>query len=204
MGIRNQILEPDTYYHIFNRGNNRQKIFLNNDNYIYFLRTMKRFLLPVLDVCVYCLMPNHFHLIIKIKSANELGIFFQKNKNTQGNLKGLHASNKIVSKQFAKLFSAYTQAFNKQHSREGSLLDSPFKRIKIDSEAYLLNSIVYIHQNPIDLGVDFRSYKYSSYPTIVTSLKTSLKRNEVIALFDDVENFKYVHNRTSDFDDTIL
>jgi len=199
MSIRNEILEPDRFYHIFNRGINSQPIFLNNENYLYFLRKVYDYLYPVLEIYSYCLMPNHFHLLIKIKSEDVLTAFWNKKPKKNEN-SGLHMQDKIVSKQFADLFNSYTQAFNKMHSRKGSLLDSPFKRKKIDTEQYLRTTIIYIHQNPEAIVTNFRDYKYSSYQAVVSNAKTNIKREEIINLFEDKNNFKISHNSSVDFD----
>lgn len=201
MSIRNEVIEPDHFYHIFNRGNNKQPVFYDDDNYIYFIKKLIEYLNPVVDVYAYCLMPNHFHLLIKVKSEIELENFSQVASQNKISTNGLHAKDKIVSKQFAKLLNAYTQAFNKRTNRTGSLFDSPFKRKRIDSEAYLRNSIVYIHQNPYNLVDNFRMYKYSSYSSILSKYFTNLKRQDVIELFDDIDNFKYLHNRIIDMND---
>lgn len=61
-------LFPDTFYHIYNRGNNKEKIFYKDSNYIFFLQKFDSYLSPYLDLYSYCLLPNHFHLLIKTKS----------------------------------------------------------------------------------------------------------------------------------------
>tara|TARA_R110000868_G_scaffold96405_8_gene265264 strand:+ start:2024 stop:2464 length:441 start_codon:yes stop_codon:yes gene_type:complete len=105
----------------------------------------------------------------------------------------------FISKQFSNLFNSYTKAFNKMYKRKGSLFMKPFKRKKIEDEAYLKKLIHYIHHNPVEaalvkLPVD---WKYSSYQTIISSYQTSIKRNEVVAIFEDIQNFIYCHKMTS-------
>lgn len=78
MDIRIQPLEPDCYYHIYNRGINSTKIFENDENYNYFLNQFSKYVLTVSDVLAYCLMPNHFHFILKIKSKETLEYFLKK------------------------------------------------------------------------------------------------------------------------------
>ena len=73
MDIRIQPLEPDCYYHIYNRGINSTKIFENDENYNYFLNQFSNYVLTVSDVLAYCLMPNHFHCIIEIIKHQEGG-----------------------------------------------------------------------------------------------------------------------------------
>ncbi len=169
MDIRIQPLEPDCYYHIYNRGINSTKIFENDENYNYFLNQFSNYVLTVSDVLAYCLMPNHFHFILKIKSKETLEYFLKNNVKSPSIVnEGLHASQNIASKQISKFISSYTQSFNKVNGRHGGLLERPFKRKKIDTEEYLRNLIIYIHQNPNDLKVDFRIFKYSSYKSILS------------------------------------
>ena len=56
------------FYHLYNRGNNREPIFFERENYLFFLRQLRQYLLPVLDVTAYCLMPTHYHLLVQIKA----------------------------------------------------------------------------------------------------------------------------------------
>ncbi len=58
---------PDQYYHFYNRGNNRQEIFFQRDNYLYFLRRIRKYLCPFMDILAYCLMPTHYHILGRIK-----------------------------------------------------------------------------------------------------------------------------------------
>jgi len=193
MNIRNQIIEPDCFYHIYNRGINSGAIFLTIDNYNFFLNKFSKYLNSVCEVYAYCLMPNHFHFLVKVKSKQELinsEIKFKVDTKT-----GLHTIENILSKQFAKFLSSYTQALNKVSGRHGALLESPFKRIKIDSDEYLKNLILCIHQNPTSLDLDFKTYKFSSFKAIVSENPTHIKRNKVIELFQNKENFIFSHDK---------
>ncbi|WP_300976911.1 transposase [Flavobacterium sp.] len=196
MEIRNEILVPDAFYHIYNRGINSGKIFSNQENYLFFLSKFATFLSPLCEVYAYCLLPNHFHFLIKVKSEKEIRTFVSKGNDSNFSFhqeKGLHSYESIVSKQIGKFISSYSQAYNKVNKRHGPLLESPFKRKRIDSEEYLRNLIVYIHLNPVGFNVDFSTYQYSSYKSILSKQKTLLKREETIAFFEDVENFVYLH-----------
>jgi len=195
MDIRIQKLEPDCFYYIYNRGINGCTIFENLDNYLFFLKQFSKYVIPVCDIYAYCLMPNHFHFVLKIKSNEELLIFAENElKLTNVKNEGLHAIQNVVSKQISKFISSYSQSYNNAHSRHGALLESPFKRKKINSEEYLRNLILYVHQNPTDLNEDFKMYKFSSYVAMLSNSKTNLKRTEVIELFNDLDNFIFCHN----------
>ena len=195
MDIRITSIEPDCFYHIFNRGVNGEIIFKSERNYIFFLKKLKENLLEVCNIYAYCLMTNHFHLLVRIKSETEL----KKVPNIESKVNsGLHSSQNIFSKQFANIFNSYSQAFNKENNRHGSLIESPFKRKLISSEEYLRNCIIYLHRNPEN--EDYTKFPYSSYKSILSKSETSLMRNEVIELFDDKENFIICHKKGTDYE----
>lgn len=136
MKIRESRLETDRFYYIFNRGVNSKPVFLNNENYKYFLQKANLYLISCFDIYAYCLMPNHFHFILKTKPENNEYPVFKES--------GLHSEESFFSKTIGKLISSYTQSFNKVYQRSGPLFESPFKRVKIDSEDELRNLIIYI------------------------------------------------------------
>jgi len=175
--------EIGNYYHIYNRGNNKDLIFIERENYYYFLQLMKKYLTPIVDIYSYCLIPNHFHLILKIKDENELPDAFVSSKTK------LHQP-------FSNMFNTYTKAINKRYNRRGSLFQEHLKRKQIENEEYLRNLITYVNTNPSkhDIGV-FTEYNFSSYKALISKKPTLLKRDEVIELFNDSDNFKYVCNQ---------
>lgn len=168
-------LEKEGYYHIFNRGINSENIFRDDENKNYFLRLIEKHLFKKVTILAYCLMDNHYHLIVKIESDENL-----------------------ATKAFSNLLNAYEKAFNKRFNRTGSLFEKHFKRIAIKDEHYLKNLVVYIHTNPENHGVvkDFRVFKFTSYHKIISKCKEKdaiLNTQEVIELFDDLENFVFIH-----------
>ncbi len=204
--IRTTSIEADCFYHIYNRGINGENIFKSDRNYLFFLKKMSESLFPVCDVYVYCLMPNHFHILIKIKSDFELGSLVKvQNLDKAGAVfpSGLHSPQRIFSKQFAGVFNSYSQAFNRENKRHGALIESPFKRKLITSDQYLINLIIYIHQNPEKHALidQFSKYNFSSYQSILSNSETLLRRDEVIELFGNKENFILSHQKAIDFND---
>ena len=204
------ILEPSGMYHIYNRANGNEWLFLNDDNYIYFLKKYNEYIYPVAHTFCYCLMPNHFHFLVRIKPESEIleiikNWKFKSTKTLQGfqTLEGLpkyQILSKFISQQFSHLFNGYTQAFNKQNNRKGSLFMHPFKRKRIDSETYLRKVIHYIHYNPVEAGfVDkVEDWKFSSFNAIVSNKPTKILKDEVVAYFDNLENFKFCHTYPPD------
>lgn len=188
-----QPLDFEHTYHIFNRAIGNEQLFVVDENYRFFLEKVKEYLLPFADVLSYCLMPNHFHFLVRFKSLEEVFVETLPKFKT---LEELKAENTFLSKQFSRLFSSYTQAYNKVYHRKGSLFMKNFKRIKVQENQYLLKLVHYIHSNPKEAGLvqKISDWKYSSYNAILSNSPTFIKRKEVIDLFDDLENFKYVHN----------
>ncbi len=178
---KQDILEPDCFYHIFNRGNNKENLFIEDENYLYFLKLIKNHLTPIVDLYSYCLMKNHFHLVLKIKTKEEIEKKIPIEK---------------IHQPFSNLFNAYTKAINKKYNREGSLFKVRFKRERINTENYLRNVIIYIHLNPVkhNFQDNYFDYKYSSFLSILSKKPTLLLRNEVIDLFENKDNFLYQHN----------
>ena len=169
------------YYHIFNRGNNRETIFREQRNYHYFLKLYEKYIPLVADTFAYCLLPNHFHLLVRVKIGEE--------KVTSG----LRVKN--PGQQFGNLFNAYTKAFNKVYQRTGSLFEKPFKRIEVTSDAYFRRLIAYIHQNPQRHGLidNFQLWPYSSYQTILSHKPTHIHREDVLSWFGDGKSYESYH-----------
>ena len=183
-------LAYNTYYHIFNRGNNRENIFKQEENYRYFLNLYSKHIFPVADTFAYCLLPNHFHLLIRTKTPEEI-------EQTLKELEALKLSSRVLSpsQQFSNLFNAYTKAINKRFQRTGTLFEHPFGRIPVESDAYFIQLIAYIHQNPQRHGLidDFRDWPYSSYQTLLSPHPTRLNRNRVINWFEGRAQLQTYH-----------
>ncbi len=218
MASANIPLEHDTYYHIYNRGINGCDLFRNIDDYKHFLRLYEKYIESIADTFAWVLMPNHFHLLIRIKSEKEIGIY--KNLNSNGSKDSVRFQTKPneylsesegpdrvgikkpnPTKHFSHLFNAYAKYINKKYQRTGSLFEHPFRRKQVEDEAYLRTLVLYIHNNPIhhgftNIAVD---YPWSSYLTCLSVKPTKLLKKEVVGWFDDQANFKFMHQLHIDF-----
>lgn len=189
-----QIIQPiefGNYYHIYNRGNNSCDVFLEKENYTHFLRLYDKYIEPIAETYAWCLLKNHFHILVRIKDENEI--------NTHQLTYSTTEKPKVInpSRQFSHLFNAYTQAINKRYNRTGSLFERTFERKLVTNEKYFRQLIFYIHNNPVHHGFveNIIEYPWSSYGTIISNKPTKLFRNEVLALYDGVENFNYYHQQ---------
>lgn len=190
-----QITEPlefGKYYHIYNRGINSENIFKENRNHEYFLSLYDKHINPIAETLAWCLLKNHFHLLVRIKTFEEI---LQNHKE--------HEIKKVIAphQSFGNLFNAYTKAINKGYKRHGSLFERPFKRKLIDNDSYLRSVIKYIHFNPVHHGFCEHpiEYPWSSYLTCVSEKSTKLKREKVISLFENIDGLKASHNKNENF-----
>jgi REP element-mobilizing transposase RayT len=179
------LLEHGKYYHIYNRGNNRENIFIEERNYRYFLQLYTRYIEPVADTYAYCLMRNHFHVLARIKDDLD----------PKGFQNPLDLPRLDAGQQFGKLFNAYAKAINKAYQRTGSLFQNPFRRKEVNSDAYFRQLVVYIHRNPQKHGFvkDFRDWPYSSYQALLSDRPTHVKRVEVVEWFGDAPTLAEFH-----------
>ena len=183
---------PGNYYHVFNRGNGKNNIFLDPQDYgIFIHRVMENFFpeneppkeLSSLDlkyhrkklpaeafslIC-YCLMPNHFHFLIR----------------QNGNVK--------ISKLIQKLCTGYAKYFQKKYEHTGHLFQGAFKAINVENESYLMWLSAYIHQNPGVGGIveNLEDYPYSSYPDYIGKRNENLCSKDIILVkFKNADDYK--------------
>jgi len=192
-----QEMEPvdfGNYYHIYNRGINGENLFKETMNYDHFLNLYKKHIDPIAETFAWCLLKNHFHLLIRIKTFEEI---IQS--------QGEHELKKITAphQSFGNLFNAYTKSINKRNKRHGSLFERPFRRKLIDNDKYLNAVIKYIHYNPVNHGFCDHplEYAWSSYITCVSEKPTKLQRQKIITLFGDLSNFELIHNQIENFEE---
>src|SRR5690606_7767576 len=150
--------------------------FREEENYLFFLRKYKLYLSKYIDTYAYCLMPTHFHLLIKVKEDE--------------------TKMDLITVAFKNFFISYVKSFNKKYARTGSLFQPKFKKKLIDKEDYLTRVIFYIHANPVTGKYcdNIEDWPYSSYNTFLSESPTSLKRKEVIDWFNGKEHFKRFHD----------
>ena len=183
-------LEKGNYYHIYNRGNNSIDVFFDAESYYHFLRLYDKYISPIADTYAWCLLKNHFHILVYLRMDNEIE-FEKLEYSTIVNLRVIEPS-----KQFGFLFNAYTQAINKKFNRTGGLFEKPFERKLITSDSYLKNIIHYIHNNPVQHGFvkQMSLYPWSSYDSIISDKLIKLKRKEIIAIYGGKDEFIEYHN----------
>jgi REP element-mobilizing transposase RayT len=208
------------FYHVYNRTNNKEKLFISDENRSFFLKRYNEILSPFADTFCWNLLPNHFHFLIQIKTQSEI-VAFLNSKPGLTTLPGLttferlstltptekkFVQNKItlselIEQAFKRFFQSYSLAFNKQHNRKGNLFHRPFKRISIDKDSQFTQTIIYIHANAQHhkLCTDFTQHKWTSWHSMISDMPTQLKRKEVLDWFGGLQQFIDVHKGMSDY-----
>lgn len=150
------------FYHIMSRGHNKQQIFYDNQDRGYFLKLLRRKKEGDYLVHAYCLMPNHFHLVLQEQAFNASNIM------------------KTVNERYA-------QYFNRKYKRIGALFQGRFKSRAINDDAYLLTVVRYIHQNPVAAGIvaAMHEYKWSSYLAYLNNAEKFIYKDFVMRMYGE-------------------
>lgn len=173
--------QNDQIYHIYNQGNNRQKIFFSRDNYFYFLRKIKLFVTPYSDILAWCLMPNHFHLMVMVNEVANSRSATPGRAPTQQPVSRSATPSRTptqdnLNKSIGIMLASYTRAIQKQENFTGSLFRQKTKAECVTCFNGLTSSFIvkdgitqnkrlipenqypqvlfnYIHQNPVKAGL---------------------------------------------------
>ncbi len=185
-------LQHGQYYHIYNRGNNRESIFKDERNYRYFLDLYKKYIHPIADLYSYCLLPTHFHLLLMIKGLDEIDVMYYE-ENT-------------LWMQFRRFLGTYTKAINKMYQRTGHLFEGRYSRLCVADNNHFFKLIPYIHQNPENHGIvsDYKYWPYSSYHTYFKRDRRSFLAR---ILFSDDELYNTImdmHGDQIQFDESAI
>lgn len=191
--------EEDGIYHVFNRGVDKRLIFQDDQDYHLFLYYLYIYITPLekvlrryhdlpirlfqknlakqVDLLCYCLMPNHFHLMLR-----------QREKGG-------------VSQLMKQLSNAYTHYFNQKNSRAGALFEGAFKSVRVPTDQLLMHTSRYIHLNPVVAGLSKEpEYSWSSYKEYIDESTLNLCNTKpVLDLFASVYAYKKFHNDQKDY-----
>jgi putative transposase len=190
-----EVFIPDSYYHVFNHAIEESNLFNEERNYYYFLEKYEKYISPIAETLAYCLMPNHYHFLVKLKSKDDLvGFFNPEKENLDIDI------NKKIANQFGTLQNSYAKAFNNSYGRKGSLFLHSVERRRINGEYYLSNAIVYIHMNPVKHGfVDKpEDWKFSSYHAYLEEKQTKIRKDHGLNYFTNKSSFKEMHKKSID------
>jgi putative transposase len=197
-------LQPNQTYHIFNHANGFENLYLEDENYRFFLEKYQLYIHPIAETYAYCLLPNHFHLVVRIRRREVIEECYRTFSNRSftkvpnfGKAAKINDEEieRYISKQFANLFSCYTQSFNKVNKRRGSLFLKNFKRQLIDSRQYFESAVAYTHRNPIHHGFcrRFEDWSYTSYCEIKADKSQLVETSKLLKMYEGADGFIASH-----------
>ena len=193
MPYRRTRFYKDGFYHVYNRGVEKRDIFLDDADYTAFLSIIHAYISPPktslqqpvqgralrirehqldqeIQLLAYCLMPNHFHLLVKQKLASSVTNFMRR------------------------FLTAYSMYFNERYNRVGSLFQGRFKAKEVEKEEYILHLSRYIHRNPLKVQIsrvgDLKSFCWSSYPYYLGKVKSEIANRDFLLGFFPNESFE--------------
>src|SRR3989344_949581 len=196
--VRN--FSEDSYYHVFNRGVEKRDIFLDDEDYTTLQSSLFKYLQPIekivekypdpptrlygknlseeVELVAYCLMPNHFHLLLKQRTRDG------------------------ISKLLKQLTNAYTLYFNQKNNRVGSLMQGPFRAAPVIEDPLFIHLVRYIHLNPVASGLtkDLNAHRWSSYHHYLgNEADLPVEKEKILSYFPSVGAFKGFHEDQQDY-----
>jgi REP element-mobilizing transposase RayT len=174
-----QPLTSGCIYHIFNRAVGNEKLFIREADHFKWIELFKKYVLPLCELYAYCLLPNHYHLLLRL-NFNTPAVDFSKAMSDSAN--------------------SFSKWHNKEYKRKGSLFMRPFKRKLIEDDHQLSWTTWYIHRNPMHHGytMDWSSWKFSSFQMFLNEKPTALNRNFILDFFGNKEELIKQHNLNAD------
>ena len=152
------------YYHIYNRGAHGELIFREEENYYYVIDRIKRYIIEFdLRIVAYCLMPNHYHMLVCQDSEQKAGLLPQR------------------------IFNSYTKAYNIKYGHSGTLFEGPYKAVQVTQESHLRHLCRYIHANPVKNGLvnNLEDWPFSNYLDWIGKRQgTLVDRDFVVGMFN--------------------
>lgn len=190
-------LHEGQYYHVYNRGNDGIPIFYEERNYSYFLKKYDEYLSDVLEMYAYCLLPNHFHLLVRVKdfpsfqNLESLKLPYSKERTVANS----------VSELFRRFLMSYSKSINTQQNRKGSLFQKNFRRVHVDNESYFTTVISYLHSQMRHHGFKTKDedYPWSSYRRILMERPSKLQKQCVLQWFGGKEEYIKFHRMNNSF-----
>lgn len=192
---------PEKSYHIFNRTNNKELLFHSDENKRHFLKEYNTRLGYLLDTYAWSLLPNHFHLEVKMRpeefSKDWLYGIPKKNRTLTESqyLLGELPYDTLVHRAFRRFFQSYAMAKNIERKRNGNLFSRPFRCTEIENDDHFKKVMLYIHTNPIKHGIskDLNDYTWTSWHDYKANTLPPSIRNEVYKMFGNKQAFFAAH-----------
>jgi REP element-mobilizing transposase RayT len=189
-------LIPGETYHLFSRAVGFEKIFYSDENYRYFLSRYEHHISPIADLYTYALIPNHFHLLPRIKPVETIAQYYEVIKQKPYHPVETDLSDFIMER-FSNWLNGYTKAFNKMYRRKGALFMDYLRRSPSKNDSDFCNYVFYLHKNAVhhNLTQNIGDWKWDGYTALTGNLPTFLLREDLLNFFGGKEGFIRFHQR---------
>ena len=196
MNEYHQPLLPGQTYHLFSRAVGSEKLFRNTDNYRFFLQRLRQHTSGIAQYYCYSLLPNHFHLLVKIRDESRIIMQFKHVKKIPFDALQ-HNLAEFIMRRFSNFLNSYARSFNNAHHRKGTLFMDYLKRSKVRNDDDFTTFLWYIHKNAVhhQLTKTIGEWPFDSYKSLLSDEPTSLLRKEVIDWFGSKEAFRSFHQQ---------
>ncbi len=193
----NSPLLPGKYYHLYNHAVGDENLFRQHENYLFFLERYGQYIFPVARTYAYCLMPNHFHLLVQIRQEEELISYYRQQKKLKPEQSCILDYSSFVMQQFSNFCNSYAKAFNRRFDRKGALFLDYLRRKPVETEVYFTTLLTYIHLNPVrhDFCRNADEWAYSSVHSICSNKPTRLEGKAVLDWFGGIEPYIAFHKQ---------
>lgn len=185
-------LEEEKVYHIYNRAVGNEKMFIQESDYIRFLDQYGLRMSSYLETLAYCLLPNHFHIMVKVSfSTSEVLRTSEVEKPSEVKL----------HQELSNFFNSYAKYFNLKYERKRAVFMHKFKRKVVEDPHYFSKLLAYIHSNPVkhELVTDLNDWTYSSYHAYTSLKKSKINTNFMIDFFGSRDELIKFHKNYNDY-----
>jgi len=195
---------PEAFYHIVCKSIDALFLFHDNKDYQVFTERFKKFTGDFIDIWSFCLIPNHTHYIVKVKSIEAIIQFIESTatENLTAAMNSFYTDsknellfNKMIERQMNSFLVSYANYINNKYNRNGGTFQKPFKRIQIKEEGHLQQAIIYTNANAQKhrLADDFKNYPFTSYLAVLENDHYYVDAQSVLNFFHGAEKFKLIH-----------
>ncbi len=183
------------FYHIYNKTVTGRKLFETDSDYHDFWERYTKYFLPYFDTYAYCLVPNHYHFLVKVKDIEEIDVSLEKTNAAKKYSNGEESINFFLENQLSRMLSGIAIKYNNRSGKVGALFKEGTKRVELKTESRVIYQLCYIHHNVIHhhLGKNYGDWKYSSYIAYLSDKDSQLDRSFVIELMGGIDVFHDLH-----------
>jgi REP element-mobilizing transposase RayT len=192
-----QNIEEGGVYHLYNKAVSDLVLFREEKDYLFFVTKYQKYFNNYFDTFAYCLIPNHFHFMIRVKANEEIKDAVKKENSAAAikYLNGESSFNHFISDQFRRFFSSFAIKYNNKYHHEGAVFRKRIKKVRVSTDGSIQRLLCYIHHNPIHhkLTEEYSHWNYSSYNDYFDNAKIIIAKKWMINWLGNKSIFNEIH-----------